>query len=63
MFAGVLMSVRDKGAAQFTGLDKGAVESAVGGGGPTYTLTAAQGTFSLTGQAVALKAARKLTAN
>lgn len=34
----------------------------ISGGGASYTLTAAQGSISLTGQAVTLRAARKLTA-
>ena len=33
------------------------------GGGPTYTLTAAQGSFSLTGEATTFKAARNITAS
>lgn len=35
----------------------------LGGGGPTYTLTAAQGSLSLTGEATAFKAARNITAS
>jgi len=38
------------------------VKAGAAGGGPTYTLTAATGTFTLTGQSANLKVSRKLTA-
>lgn len=50
------------GTARTSTWDIGAWEDVSGGGGPTYTLTASAGSFSLTGNAANLTAIRKITA-